>query len=223
MTLTNTVACWPGSAHDFFILTHRVGNRLQARAGLDGWLLGDTGYPLRRWLLTPFLNPQSAQQMRYNEVHARARTVVERAIGLLKCRWRALDASGGKLLYHQAKVCKIIRVCGVLHNVALRAGIPLPPDLAPPQHYDPEPHPPARHEGYEQGARIRENVMRRLTASVSTRPLLDVLCPQAAPLLRAGCAAAAEDPSPLLASPGNSCSPTASDSGRTGGQTICNI
>ncbi|KAL1276878.1 hypothetical protein QQF64_023551 [Cirrhinus molitorella] len=70
--------------------------------------------------------------MRYNEVHARARTVVERANGLLKCRWRALDASGGKLLYHQAKVCKIIRACGVLHNVALRAGIPLPPDLLPP-------------------------------------------------------------------------------------------
>ncbi|KAL1255475.1 hypothetical protein QQF64_013536 [Cirrhinus molitorella] len=167
MTLTNIVARWPGSAHDSLthsmILTHsRVGNRLQAGAGRDGWLLGDSGYPLRRWLLTPFLNPQSAQQMRYNEVHARACTIVERAIGLFKCRWRALDASGGKLLYHPAKVCKIIRACGVLHNVALRAGIPLPPDLPPPQHYDPEPHPATRHEGYEQGARICENVMRRL-------------------------------------------------------------
>ena len=58
-------------------------------------LAGDGGYPLRRWLLTPVLNAQSAEEQRYNEVHGRARSVVERAIGLLKCRWRALDASGG--------------------------------------------------------------------------------------------------------------------------------
>ena len=98
--------------------------------------------------------------MRYNEVHARARSVVERAIGLLKCRWRALDASGGRLLYHPAKVCSIIRACGVLHNMALRNGIP--PDLPPPQHCDPEPQPPARREAHQHGSRIREDVMRRL-------------------------------------------------------------
>ncbi|KAF1376263.1 hypothetical protein PFLUV_G00209030 [Perca fluviatilis] len=133
MTLTNIVARLPGSTHNSFILTNSsVGNKLQAGAGRDGWLLGDSGYPLRCWLLTPFSNPQSAEEMRYNEVHSHARSVVERAIGLLKCRWRALDASGGRLLYHPAKVCAMIRACGVLHNVALRTGIPLPPDLPPP-------------------------------------------------------------------------------------------
>ncbi|GAA6080030.1 putative nuclease HARBI1, partial [Tachysurus ichikawai] len=125
----------------------------------DGWLLGDSGYPLIRWLLTPFLNPQSSEETYYNKVHSRARTVVERAIGILKCRCRALDSSGGRLLYHPAKVCKIVRACGVLHNIALRNGIPLPPDLPLPQHYDPEPQPPGRQEGYQQGARIREDVM----------------------------------------------------------------
>uniref|UniRef100_A0A9J8AW41 Putative nuclease HARBI1 n=1 Tax=Cyprinus carpio carpio TaxID=630221 RepID=A0A9J8AW41_CYPCA len=163
MTLTNIVARWPGSTHDSFILTHSsVGNRLNAGAVRDGWLLGDSGYPLRRGLLTPILNPQSAEETHYNEVHSRARAVVERAIGILKCRWRALDASGGRLLYHPAKVCKIVRACGVLHNIALRNGIPLPPDLPLPQHYDPEPQPPGRQEGYQRGARIREDVMRRL-------------------------------------------------------------
>ncbi|KAK7925045.1 hypothetical protein WMY93_007355 [Mugilogobius chulae] len=57
-------------------------------------------------------------------MHALA--VLERAIGLLKCRWRCLDASGGKLLYKPSMVCRILMACGVLHNVALRNGIPIP-------------------------------------------------------------------------------------------------
>ena len=111
LVLTNVVARWPVSTHDSFILAHRsVGRRLKAGAVRDGWLLGklttycikcylltllyndypllpagDSGYPLRRWLLTPFQNPQSAEQTHYTEAHTRARSVVERAIGLLKC------------------------------------------------------------------------------------------------------------------------------------------
>ncbi|XP_041840968.1 putative nuclease HARBI1 [Melanotaenia boesemani] len=77
LLLTNLVARWPGSTHDSFILAHSsVGNRLQAGASRDGWLLGDSGYPLRRWLLTPFANPQSAEEARFNSVHVRARSVV---------------------------------------------------------------------------------------------------------------------------------------------------
>ncbi|XP_049455414.1 putative nuclease HARBI1 [Epinephelus fuscoguttatus] len=111
MVLTNLVARWPGSTHDSFILMHSsVGNRLQAGAARDGWLLGDSGYPLRRWLLTPFTNPQSAKEVCFNVAHSRACSIVERAIGLLK-NW-CLDASGGRLLYHPTKVCKIIRACG---------------------------------------------------------------------------------------------------------------
>lgn len=67
--------------------------------------------------------------MHYNEFHACAGSVVEHAIGLLKWRCRALDASGDRLLYHPAKVYKIIWACGVLHNVALR--LPSPTALWP--------------------------------------------------------------------------------------------
>lgn len=77
------------------------------------------------WLTARYaVNPQSAEETYDNEVHARARSVVERAIGLPKCRWHALDGSRGRLLYHPAKVCRIVRACGVLHNMAQRTSIP---------------------------------------------------------------------------------------------------
>lgn len=40
--------------------------------------------------------PQSAEDTHYNEIHACACSVVEYAIGLLKCRQRALDASNSQ-------------------------------------------------------------------------------------------------------------------------------
>uniref|UniRef100_A0AAR2LKZ6 Putative nuclease HARBI1 n=1 Tax=Pygocentrus nattereri TaxID=42514 RepID=A0AAR2LKZ6_PYGNA len=126
MTLTNVVARWPGSTHDSFILRNSsVGTRLENGAVRDGWLLGDSGYPLKRWLLTPFPNPQSTEERRYNDVHTLTRSVVERTIGLLKGRWRCLDASGGRLLYNPEKVCRIVRACAVLHNMAQQNGLPL--------------------------------------------------------------------------------------------------
>ena len=74
---------------------------------------GDSGYPLRIWLLTPF------------------RVVVECSIGLFNSRWRCLDKSGGILLYEPEKVCAITRACAVLHNIAQRHRIPAPASLLP--------------------------------------------------------------------------------------------
>ncbi|KAL6486323.1 hypothetical protein MHYP_G00057150 [Metynnis hypsauchen] len=119
MCLTNVVARWPGSIHDSYILTNSmVGKRLQAGRVCDGWLLGDSGYALQTWLMTPLCNPQTDRELRYNSLHSRTRSVVERAIGQLKSRWRCLDRTGGMLLYRPEKVCRIVRACGVLHNVA---------------------------------------------------------------------------------------------------------
>lgn len=53
-----------------------------------GWLLGDSGYPLRPWLMTPILTPLSKQEEMFNRSHVKTRNCVERAFGVLKSRFR---------------------------------------------------------------------------------------------------------------------------------------
>jgi len=69
----------------------------------NGWLLEDSGYLLRPWLLTPVINPTTRKQQRYNSAHTRTQSVVERGFGVLKSRFRCLDTSAGTLVYTPIK------------------------------------------------------------------------------------------------------------------------
>lgn len=89
-------------------------------------VVGDRGYGLKTWLMTPLANPRTPQEVRYNLKHARARSVIERTIGLLKSRWMCLDAAGGMLLYRPEKICHIVLACCILHNIAMARGVPAP-------------------------------------------------------------------------------------------------
>ena len=73
-----------------------------------------------RWLLTPFKNNGhlTAVQIRYNEKHSGTPQVIERALGLLKGRWRRL-----KCLEMEAveEMPSIVSAGCVLHNFCLLA------------------------------------------------------------------------------------------------------
>ncbi|XP_046544229.1 putative nuclease HARBI1 [Haliotis rubra] len=87
-SFTNVVAKWPGSTHDSLIWTNsQVGMKMEETAP-DGWLLGDSGYACRPWMLTPLADPQTKPEQRYNAAHIRTRNTVERAFGVLKSKFR---------------------------------------------------------------------------------------------------------------------------------------
>lgn len=115
LKITNCVARWAGSTHDSRILLQSHIGQAFEQGLIDGILLGDSGYPLKPWLLTPYLNPRNRSEERYNHAHCKTRNTVERNFGVLKRRFHCLH---GELRMSPARVCKIIGACVVLHNMA---------------------------------------------------------------------------------------------------------
>ena len=111
----DVVAKWPGLHHDSFILeASTVHDRIENGEFGDCWLIGDSGYPLKKWLITPYRNPMTHEAKRFNISHRKTCCVIERSFGVLKMRWRILDC---KLCYKPCKVCKITVAYCMLHNI----------------------------------------------------------------------------------------------------------
>ena len=56
-------AQWPGSSHDAHIMRYsEVHDKFEAGLMPNSWLLGDSGYGLSNWLLTPYPNPNNLGQ-----------------------------------------------------------------------------------------------------------------------------------------------------------------
>ncbi|KAK0142242.1 putative nuclease HARBI1 [Merluccius polli] len=113
----------------------------------DGILLGDSGYPLLPWLMTPFATVTNDSQQRYNSVHATTRGTIERLNGVIKRRFACLNY----LRVESQKACHIICACIVLHNIPQTRIVPLQealidgpppcaevPDLLPPPPLQPD-------------------------------------------------------------------------------------
>ena len=113
--IMNIVARWPGGTHDSRILENCT--FLNILQGLQGsYLLGDAGYALAHYIMTPVRNPRTNSEVRYNTAHARTRGVVERAIGIWKRRFPALQ---DPIRTHVDNTLPIIVAAAVLHNIAL--------------------------------------------------------------------------------------------------------
>ncbi|CAH0730250.1 unnamed protein product, partial [Brenthis ino] len=68
MYITNIVARWPGSSHDSHIFNSSVIKGRLEDGDFNGyWLIGDKGYAIKPYSLTPLRNPVSDREKLYNE------------------------------------------------------------------------------------------------------------------------------------------------------------
>lgn len=120
---TNFACSWPGSTHDSHIL--RTSNlwRRYEETPPNAFILADNAYPNRDWLLTPFLNPRTDSQGRYNVAHKSTRIMIEQCFGRLKRRFSILHS---EMRVSPEKAVSIIASCFILHNIAIQLNQPEP-------------------------------------------------------------------------------------------------
>jgi nuclease HARBI1 len=118
------VARWPGRTHDGHIFNmSRIKERFENREFGNSVLLGDGGYKLETYMMTPFRNPQTAEEMLYNRVQIHVRNTVERKYGVWKRRFPCLSFG---LRCKISTSLKVIVACAVLHNFLIDRKDPEP-------------------------------------------------------------------------------------------------
>lgn len=115
----DVVCRWPGSVHDSRMFNESSIMGKLERGEIKGWLLGDSGYPLKPYLLTPLLNPETRAEKNYNFSHIQARNVIERSFGVLKRRFAYLM---GPVRQEFKNAIPSITSCFVLHNFLIDQG-----------------------------------------------------------------------------------------------------
>ncbi|XP_049308863.1 putative nuclease HARBI1 isoform X2 [Bactrocera dorsalis] len=116
-------ARYPGCNHDAHVWGLSKLRCYMERRYREGerntWLLGDAGYPLQPWLMTPYRSvSQGSRQSNYNIKHSKTRNIIERTIGVLKNRFRCL-LGARELHYSPQKASQIINVVCALHNICI--------------------------------------------------------------------------------------------------------
>uniref|UniRef100_A0A8I6YYU5 DDE Tnp4 domain-containing protein n=2 Tax=Hordeum vulgare subsp. vulgare TaxID=112509 RepID=A0A8I6YYU5_HORVV len=99
-------------------------NGSKLKVALDGsevgeYIIGDTGYPLLPWLLTPYQEEDlSDTKAEFNRRHSAARTCALKAMARLKDTWKCLQ---GEVWWpaNLETLSKIIYACCRLHNIVI--------------------------------------------------------------------------------------------------------
>ncbi|CAI5638947.1 unnamed protein product [Oreochromis niloticus] len=102
--------------------------RIKPPSGPDGGGYLCLQHPLP--LITPYKRPvHGAGAQRFNAHHSRARSVIERAFGMMKTRFRVIFLQA--LEVHHTFVPHVITACAVLHNICIGAGDIVAPNEEP--------------------------------------------------------------------------------------------
>jgi hypothetical protein len=143
MRFTDIVTGWPGSMKESSILhssglfklcekgERLNGSKLKVSDGSEvgEYLIGDAGYPLFSWLLTPYQEKDLTESStEFNRRHLAARTVAPRTLAKFKDTWKFLQGEMWRPDKH--KLPRIIHVCCLLHNIIIdlkEAGVEEPP------------------------------------------------------------------------------------------------
>lgn len=159
-------ARYPGSVHDSGIwMMSNIFNNLKNRyrnAERNTWLIGDSGYPLQPFLLTPILNAQQGTPAgRYMIALCLARNCIERCIGLLKAIFRCL-LKDRTLHYSPRNAAKIIIACATLYNILKTANIDIDDFVFDPENIvdELEPREIGDQELHQAGLNVRNNLIR---------------------------------------------------------------
>ncbi|XP_022162166.1 putative nuclease HARBI1 [Myzus persicae] len=120
---------YPGARNDSYVWSTSPIRRAMEYHYNQGerhtWLIGDSGYPLEPWLMTPLPHyREGTRQFKYTIKHCKARNVVERFFGVFKSVWRCLSYQR-VLMYAPVMAGKIVNACAVLHNMRIHYRIPI--------------------------------------------------------------------------------------------------
>lgn len=132
MRFRDIITGWPGSLSDDLVLRSSGfiklseegkrlnGKKMELTQGLElrEYIIGDAGFSLLPWLLTPYQGRGLSDfQSEFNKRHFATRVVAQRALARLKEMWRIIQGVMWKPDKH--RLPRIILVCCILHNIVI--------------------------------------------------------------------------------------------------------
>ncbi|KAL0417829.1 UNVERIFIED_CONTAM: protein ALP1-like [Sesamum radiatum] len=148
----NIVTGWPGKMNDssvlqssnFFKLCQK-GEKLNGKkihlskeTELTEYIIGDSGFPLLPWLVTPYQGKElSETEAEFNKRLLATNVVAQRALARLKDVWRMIRGDMWRPDKH--KLPRFILVCCILHNIIIDMEDEVSDDSPSPSslHHDP--------------------------------------------------------------------------------------
>lgn len=117
LRIKDIVCRWPGATHDQIIFDNSViKTKFDSGEMRNMVLLGDSGYSLSNYLITPMRNPQQPHEHLFQESIIRTRNVVERMYGVWKRRFPVLSLG---IRLNVERIQAVVVACAVLHNIAI--------------------------------------------------------------------------------------------------------